>query len=52
MIEKLHMENQVEEFILKASAVDIDSPTFSQKERLIYAKDQVVGVSGKYFRIL
>ena len=49
LIEKLHMENQVEEFILKASAVDIDSPTFSQKERLIYAKDQVVGTFRKVF---
>lgn len=27
LIEKLHMENQVEEFIRNASAVDIDSPT-------------------------
>lgn len=49
LIEKLHMENQVEEFILKASTVDIDSPTFSQKERLIYAKDQVVGTFRKVF---
>ena len=49
LIEKLHMENQVEEFIFKASTVDIDSPTFSQKERLIYAKDQVVGTFRKVF---
>lgn len=42
VIEKLHMENQVEEFIRNASAVDIDSPSLTQKERLVYAKDQVV----------
>lgn len=42
LIEKLHMENQIEEFIRKASSVDIDVPTLSQKERLVYAKEQVV----------
>ena len=41
LIEKLHMENQVEEFIRRASAVDIASPTLTQKERLVYAKEQV-----------
>lgn len=43
LIEKLHMEEQVEEFIRRASAVDIDSPSLTQKERLIYAKEQVAG---------
>ena len=41
LIEKLHMESQVEEFIRRASAVDIASPTLTQKERLVYAKEQV-----------
>ena len=41
LIEKLHMENQVEEFIRRASAVDIASPTLTQKKRLVYAKEQV-----------
>ena len=41
LIEKLRMENQVEEFIRKASAVDIASPALTQKERLAYAKEQV-----------
>ena len=36
LIEKLHMENQVEEFIRRASAVDIASPTLTQKERLVF----------------
>lgn len=49
LIENLHMEDQVEEFIRKASAVDIDSPSLSQKERLVYAKDQVVETFKKVF---
>ena len=49
LIEKLHMENQVEEFIRKASAVDIDSQTLTQKERLVYAKDQVAETFKKVF---
>lgn len=49
LIEKLHMEDQVEEFIRKANAVDIDSPSLSQKERLVYAKDQVVETFKKVF---
>ena len=49
LIEKLHMEPYVEEFILNASAVDIDSPALSQKERWIYAKEQVVSTFKKVF---
>ncbi len=49
LIEKLHMERYVEEFIRNASSVDIDSPTLTQKERLIYAKDQVVSTFKKVF---
>lgn len=49
LIEKLHMESQVEEFIRKASAVDIASPTLTQKERLVYAKEQVEETFRKEF---
>lgn len=49
MIEKLHMENQVEEFIRNASAVDIESPDLTVKDRLIYAKDQVASTFKKVF---
>lgn len=49
VIEKLHMEKYVEDFIRSASSVDIDSPTLTQKERLIYAKDQVVNTFKKVF---
>lgn len=49
LIEKLHMEPYVEEFIRNASSVDIDSPTLTQRERLVYAKDQVVSTFKKVF---
>jgi len=49
LIEKMHMENYVEEFIRNASSVDIDSPTFSQKDRLEYAKEQVISTFKKVF---
>ena len=49
LIEKLQMENQVEEFIRRASAVDIASPTLTQKERLVYAKEQVEETFRKVF---
>ena len=49
LIEKLHMEDQVEEFIRRANAVDIDSPSLTQKERLIYAKDQMLETFRKVF---
>ena len=45
----MSMEPYVEEFIRNASSVDIDSPTLTQKERLIYAKDQVVSTFKKVF---
>lgn len=48
-IQKLHMDNEVEAFIRKANAVDIDSPTLSQRDRLIYAKDQVEDTFKKVF---
>lgn len=49
LIEKLHMEKYVEEFILNANVVDIDSPTLTQKERLLYAKEQVISTFKKVF---
>ena len=49
LIEHLNMEEQVEDFIRNAGAVDIDSPTLTQKERFVYAKDQVVGTFKKVF---
>ena len=49
LIEKLHMEKYVEDYILQANAVDIDSPALSQKDRLIYAKEQVESTFKKVF---
>lgn len=49
IIERLHMEEQVEEFIRRVSAVDIDLPSLSQKERLLYAKEQVLETFKKVF---
>lgn len=41
LIEKLHMENQVEDFIRSANSVDLNSPDLTRKDRVIYARDQV-----------
>ena len=41
IIEKLHMENYVEDFIHNASSVDIEAPSLTKKDRTVYAKDQV-----------
>ena len=49
LIERLHMEEQVEAFIRNASTVDIESPTLAQKERLLYARDQMVSTFKKVF---
>lgn len=50
IIEKLHMENHVEEFIRRAKGgVDIESPDLTVKDRLIYAKEQVAGTFKKVF---
>lgn len=49
LIERLGLENEVEEFIHRANAVETDSPTLSQRERLEYAKEQVAGTFKKVF---
>ena len=50
LIEKLHMERYVEDFILNAnSSVNIEAPDLSVKDRVIYAKDQVVSTFKKVF---
>ena len=42
LIERMHMEKQVESFILKAGSVDMESPDLTKKDRLIYAKEQTL----------
>lgn len=50
LIEKMHMENYVEEFIRNAKgSVDIESPDLTVKDRLVYAKEQVAETFKKVF---
>ena len=47
LIERLHLENEVEEFIRNAGRVDINSPELSIADRLNYTKDQVLATIKK-----
>lgn len=47
MIEKLHLENEVEEFIRKGKNVDIPQDELTVKDRLQYAWEQVVSTAKK-----
>ncbi len=49
LIEKLHMERYVEDFIKSAGRVDIESVELTKKDRLIYAWDQVKATVKKVF---
>ncbi|MDO5390737.1 MAG: permease [Eubacteriales bacterium] len=50
LIEKMHMENYVEEFIRNAKgSVDIESPDLTVKDRFVYAKEQVTETFKKVF---
>ncbi|MDL2293035.1 permease [Ruminococcaceae bacterium OttesenSCG-928-D13] len=42
LIEKLHMEKYVEEYITRAGSVDIESPSLTRHDRLVYAKEQML----------
>ncbi|MEG0958435.1 MAG: permease [Erysipelotrichaceae bacterium] len=41
IIDKLGMENQVEEFVKSADTIDLESPSLTQRDRFHYAFDQV-----------
>lgn len=49
LIEKLHMERYVEDFILTAGRVDVASPTLTKRERVRYAGEQVTSTFRKVF---
>ena len=49
LIEKMHLEQEVEAFIRNASAVDIESPSLTQRERLRYAREQMTSTFRKVF---
>ena len=49
LIEKMHMETYVEEFIRNACHVESDSPTITKRERVMNAKEQVQWTFRKVF---
>ena len=49
IIEKLHMERYVEDFIKKANRIDIESPELTKSDRALYARDQVISTFKKVF---
>lgn len=49
LIEKLHLEGQVEEFIRNAKQLDIPQEELGVKDRLRYAAEQVTGTFKKVF---
>lgn len=49
VIEKLRMEKYVESFILTAGSVDIESPDLTKKDRLVFAKEQMLATFKKVF---
>ena len=49
LIEKLHLENQVEKFIRNGKAIDVPQAALHIKDRLKYALEQVCGTAKKVF---
>ena len=49
LIEKLHLENQVEEFIRNAKQIDIPQEKLTVKDRLKYSLEQMAGSFKKVF---
>lgn len=49
LIQKLHMENQIEQFVLTAKSVDMESPDLTYQQRFAYAKEQMIGTLKKVF---
>ncbi len=49
LIEKLHLENQVEEFIRNAKQIDVPQEELTVKDRINYSAEQVAGTFKKVF---
>lgn len=49
IIEKLHMKRYVEDFILSAGGVDLEAPSLTRRDRLMYAREQMTGTFRKVF---
>jgi len=47
IIEKSGLGRQVEDFVLKGQSVNIDEPNLTRRDRLIYARDQMLGTLKK-----
>lgn len=47
IIEKLNLQTEVEDYVLTTVSVDIENPTLTKKDRLIYAKEQVLATFKK-----
>lgn len=49
LIEKAHMEKYIESFISTVENVSIESPSLTRKDRLTYAKEQMISTFKKVF---
>ena len=49
LLDKFGMQKHVEDFILNAGSVDVQSPNLTKKDRVVYAKEQVVSTFKKVF---
>ena len=49
IIEKMRMEKQVEDFILSAGSINLESPELSKKDRIEFAKEQTLSTFKKVF---
>lgn len=49
VIERMHMEKYVEDFVLAAGSANLDSPSLSRRERISFAKEQMMGTLRKVF---
>ena len=49
IIEKLHMDKYVESFISRGGSVDIEAPDLTRRDRLDFAKEQVIETFKKVF---
>ena len=47
LIEKMHLENQVEEFIRNGNSIDVPQEELTKKDRCKFAWDQVLGTAKK-----
>lgn len=49
IIEHLHLEEYVEDFIRNAKPIEVDTPELTMWDRVLYAKDQVIDTFKKVF---